>query len=60
MHGHLIDVALVARVRNEDVDAFESKEWMSAMQSVLDSIHQNGTWELCGLPVWMHATGTSG
>ena len=57
-----VDVALIATACNEEPlsfeDASENEEWMAAMQSELDSISKNGTWELCDLPKGKNAIGT--
>lgn len=49
-----VDVSLIAIACNEEPVSFEDAcgnvEWMAAMQSELDSIQKNGTWELCDLP----------
>ena len=58
----MVAQTLVAIACNEEPvsihDALQDEHWMTAMQSEMDSIHKNGTWELCDLPPGKRAIGT--
>ena len=60
--GNFVDYSIVAIACNEEPltfeDACDDPHWMSAMQSEMDSIHKNGTWELCELPKGKNVIGT--
>ena len=57
-----MDYSIVAIACNEEPltfeDACDDPHWMCAMQSEMDSIHKNGTWELCELPKGKNVIGT--
>ena len=60
--SNFVDYSLIATTCNEEPltfeDAFDDPLWINAMQSEMDSIHRNGTWELCELPKGKNVIGT--